>query len=219
MELLNQRLDSWHCSFLFIYLFIYKFIYFNWRLITLQYCIAFAIHQHESATCVHMFPTFYLLNGSSYKPWWLWPTSSLLTNYPVLIAIINLVKVLEFKKKKKRKKEKIPSKYLKRTLNTGQYNLHQFKFSADSYIYLHINWEAKLTICNELGFPSSLSHPLITLTPPPCFLVCYSRSSKITLLPRLWDENCQLQSFSTKWLLLSARMAPKPKLQVASAWH
>ena len=27
-----------------------KFIYFNWRLITLQYCIGFAIHQLESAT-------------------------------------------------------------------------------------------------------------------------------------------------------------------------
>ena len=25
----------------------YKFIYFNWRLITLQYCIGFAIHQLE----------------------------------------------------------------------------------------------------------------------------------------------------------------------------
>ena len=32
----------------FIY-FLYKFIYFNWRLITLHYCIDFAIHQHESA--------------------------------------------------------------------------------------------------------------------------------------------------------------------------
>ena len=33
-----------------------NFIYFNWRLITLQYCIGFAIHQHESAMGVHVLP-------------------------------------------------------------------------------------------------------------------------------------------------------------------
>ena len=37
-------------------LFLYKFIYFNWRLITLQFCIGFAIHWHESATDVHVLP-------------------------------------------------------------------------------------------------------------------------------------------------------------------
>ena len=39
----------------FGYLFFkFKFIYFNWRLITLQYCIGFAIHQHEFTKGVHV---------------------------------------------------------------------------------------------------------------------------------------------------------------------
>ena len=37
--------------FIYIISFLkYKFICFHWRLITLQYCIGFAIHQHESIT-------------------------------------------------------------------------------------------------------------------------------------------------------------------------
>ena len=42
--------------FSFLKNFKYKFIYFFWRLISLQYCIGFVIHQHESAMGVHVFP-------------------------------------------------------------------------------------------------------------------------------------------------------------------
>ena len=46
-----ENIWKWNSFFLFYYYF------FNWTLITLQYCIGFAIHWHESATGVHEFPT------------------------------------------------------------------------------------------------------------------------------------------------------------------
>ena len=47
------RSNNYFPSFFFLF---FKFIYFNWRLITLWYCGGFAIHWHESAMGVHVFP-------------------------------------------------------------------------------------------------------------------------------------------------------------------
>ena len=44
-----QILFFFSLSFFFLIFLKYKFIYFNWRLIILEYCIGFDIHQHESA--------------------------------------------------------------------------------------------------------------------------------------------------------------------------
>ena len=57
-QLWNLGYDlSFNFSLNFKYFFIFfNIIYFNLRLITLQYCIGFDIHQHESATGIHTHP-------------------------------------------------------------------------------------------------------------------------------------------------------------------
>ena len=48
------------CIYLIVFMvvndFFKIFIYFNWRLVTLQYCDGFAIYQYESATGIHVSP-------------------------------------------------------------------------------------------------------------------------------------------------------------------
>ena len=46
------------CHVYLVFIISFNINLFNWRLFTLQYCICFAIHQHKSATGIHMYLVF-----------------------------------------------------------------------------------------------------------------------------------------------------------------
>ena len=50
-----ENLDVFMKGVMGAHIFFFNFIYFNWRLLTLQYCSGFAIHWHESSMGVHVF--------------------------------------------------------------------------------------------------------------------------------------------------------------------
>ena len=66
---------------------IFLIIYFNWRIITCNIVMVFAIHQHESAAGIYVFP-----------PFWPPPTSRLSqsTGFPCPVSCIELALVIYF---------------------------------------------------------------------------------------------------------------------------
>ena len=83
---LGNKLNLFFFRFVWLGCFFqYKFIYFNCRLITLQYCIGFAIHQHESLT-IELCYFFYIRRGTHVVSSWVHSCLLLPVRLPARVA-------------------------------------------------------------------------------------------------------------------------------------
>ena len=140
------------------YFFKFKFIYFNWRLITLQYWIGFAIHQHESTTGVHSalknallnpFGEFGVLGGYEPRDLLEWPCikrfSAPKSNALVLFGLnVCQAHELVFNYKMRWYVYQVLLNILVHTYIIMYIYIHTYRYV---YIYIYTSWFIHISLC------------------------------------------------------------------------